>query len=268
MKAIKMRNVSYTYPDGKQALHDINIYIKKHKKTVLLGSNGSGKTTLLMHANGLILPQTGEVLINEQTITEKNVRQLRLNVGFLFDIPDHQLFATTVLQDVAFGPWNKWKDKQIARQKALKAMEEVGILHLQDISPQRLSLGEKKKAAIAGIIAMEPEILICDEPFSGLDPKTSQTFLQLLDRLHSQGTTLILSTHDVDFAYAWADDIIILKEGTVFATGHADLLEDEEQMEEAQLSCPTLARLFSSTPYRPRTIDQATRKIIKLFSNI
>ncbi len=257
--ALEIENLCYAYPDGTRALHGITLKLKKEKKTALLGTNGSGKTTLLYHINGIIPAQEGLIKVKDCPVCKEHIRWIRQEVGLLFDNPDNQLFSTTVFGDVAFGPRNMGLGAGTVEKRVMQALQRVGIEELAGRPPYCLSLGQKKRAAIAGLLAMQPEIMVCDEPFSGLDPAVAGQFRDILDEQKIQGRTLIYSTHDVDLAYSWADEVVIMKEGQILENGTPDLLRDESLMHEACLQLPMLAELFKNSDFKPRTIEQASR---------
>ena len=244
-KTIEIENLCYTYPDGTQALNNLTLTLSLSERTAILGANGSGKSTLLYHLNALIVPQCGSVRIGGQEVTKATADEIRKTVGLLFDNPDNQLFSPTVFDDICFGPLNLKIDKAEASARAKDTMAAVGISHLADKSPYNLSLGQKKRCAIAGILAMRPEIIIMDEPFSGLDPMSLKQFLKILQELSSQGTAQIISTHDVDLAYAWADRVILLSEGRLLCSGGREVLQNRELVEEAGLMLPYLVEIFA-----------------------
>lgn len=257
MIAVEMRKLSYSYHDGTRALQDIELSIKKGKKTAILGSNGSGKTTLLYHFNGTFLPLKGSVTVMGAPLGKNTLRQIRQKVGLLFDNPDNQLISTTVFNDIAFGPRNLKLDKEEVLKRVNNALKMVDIAELKEKPPHNLSLGQKKKTAIAGLLAMEPDILVCDEPFSGLDPHATVQITGILDNLVSRGCTLVFSTHDVDLAYAWADEVVILKEGKILSAGDTALLADKKIMTTALLNIPILAQLFENCDECPRNAKEA-----------
>lgn len=257
--ALEIKNLSYTYPDGTPALNNVNLNIRKQRKTAVVGINGSGKTTLIYHINGIIAAQEGAVKVMKQLVCKENLFNVRKSVGLLFDNPDNQLFSTTVYGDVAFGPRNLKMSQEIIEKKVLEVMDNLEIKELAERPPYSLSLGQKKRAAIAGLFAMEPQIMACDEPFSGLDPAASSQFRDLLNKMIENGTTLIYSTHDVDLAYAWADDVVIMRGGEILSAGTVDLLRDKNVMENASLPIPLLAELFKESEKKPRTIEEAVR---------
>lgn len=264
MKAIEITNLSYSYADGEQALASLQLSIPMGKRTAILGANGSGKTTLIHHLNGIFLAQQGQVRICGQLVQKKNLLDIRKKVGLLFDNPDSQLFSTTVYHDIAFGPRNLGLEEERVNSRVEQAMQAVAIAHLQEKAPYNLSWGQKKRVAIAGILAMQPEIIIFDEPFSGLDPASLQQFMRILEQLYTEGRTLIMSTHDVDIAYAWADEVVILKEGQLLAQGEARLLRERQLMEEASLEVPLLAEIFQGMEHIPRTREAAQQMIQSL----
>lgn len=262
MKAVDIRGLSYSYDDGTKALINLSLNVTRGKRVVLLGANGSGKTTLLHHLNGLLLPQDGYISVMGLQVNKKNLRKIRQLTGMLFDNPDNQLFSTSVFEDVAFGPRNLELDEITVQKRVKEALELVKITDLADKPPYNLSLGQKKRAAIAGVLAMQPDLLVFDEPFSGLDPMAGLHLMVLLKALHNQGKTIIITTHDVDMAYSWADQIIILAEGQVLAEGPVSLLRDKDLMAKACLVVPVLATIFRGTGLYPRTPEEANKLLL------
>lgn len=258
MYALEIDKLSYTYPDGTPALRGINLKIRAAKRTAILGTNGSGKTTLIYHVNGLITAREGTVKVAGSVVEQSSLAAVRRQVGLLFDNPDNQLFSTTVFSDVAFGPRNLSLSEEEVSLRVNDALNKLAIIELAERPPYCLSLGQKKRASIAGLVAMKPQILVCDEPFSGLDPAVSRQFREILDRLIEGGATLIYSTHDVDLAYAWADEVVVMKNGTLLKAGTVELLEDEKLMTEACLPLPLLARIFKNSGYQPRSVEEAS----------
>lgn len=263
-KQIKISQLCYTYKSGTHALKGLTLDIPLNKKTVIMGSNGCGKSTLLYHLNGLYTAQSGSIKINEQELTKDSADEIRKEIGLLFDNPDNQIFSPTVAADVSFGPLNLRLAKEEIDKRVQSAMEEVRITHLAERSPYGLSLGQKKRCAIAGILAMEPKIILMDEPFSGLDPLSLQEFLDILDRLHENGVALIMSTHDVDTAYEWGENFVIMKDGQVLAEGTNEILCDQQLMKEADLDMSSLAKIFKDSPKIPKNKDEAYDYVSKL----
>ena len=263
--AIEIDKLRYRYPDGTLALKDISINIQGRKKIAILGANGSGKSTLLQHFNGLLIAESGDIRIKGMEVEKDNFEKIRKTVGFVFDNPDDQLFATTVFEDIAFGPRNLLLPEEKVTEVVNRVIDIIGIDKLRDRQPHNLSLGQKRKVAIAGVLSMEPDIMVFDEPFSGLDPLSLGQFIDILNKLCDIGHSLIVTTHDVDIAYSWAEEIVIIKDGKVLIQGDVSLLEREEILEEANLKLPTLYEIFSKTEYRPRTKVEAARLIEKLY---
>lgn len=257
MNAIDIQQLSYRYPDGTIALHNISLQVKENKKLAILGANGSGKTTLMMHLNGLNLAQSGSVKIMGEQINPKNLRNVRQKVGVLFDNPDNQLFSTTVFEDIAFGPFNMGCSDEDIRLRTNAAIEQVGIRHLAEKPPHNLSLGQKKKAAIAGLLSMDLQLFIMDEPFSGLDPVSVDEFLDILNTLHQGGRTLVMSTHDVDLAYGWADEVAVISNGELAAFGGTEVLENAALCHQWRLRVPLLYEVFCKTQVRPKNAADA-----------
>ncbi|PHP45867.1 ABC transporter ATP-binding protein [Methanosarcinales archaeon ex4572_44] len=243
VRALEVCNLSYRYPDGTQALKHVNLSVKEGKKTAILGPNGSGKSTLFYHLNGIILPQKGKIIVKGREITKKNVYYVRTTVGLVFQDPDDQLFAPTVWDDLAFGPNNLGLsgDEVAARVEGVLSM--LGIEEFRDRNPDNLSGGEKKKVAIAGVLAMNPEILVFDEPTSGLDPKSTSEMIELMDELASDGRTVIISTHNVDIASSWADYIYILRKGEIYAEGEPEsVFSKDDLLKKTNLTAPVVVR--------------------------
>jgi len=256
--AVRIENLTYTYPNHRRGLVDVSLHIKKGHKTAILGVNGSGKSTLLYHLNGTLVPQRGTVQVLGTPVTAKTLREIRRQVGFLFDYPDHQLFSTTVYQDIKFGLDNYGYPETEKQDRILQVARQLDIEHLLDYPPFQLSLGQKKRVAIAGIMVLEPSIIACDEPFAGLDGYSAMYFKELLDGWARQGKTIIFSTHDVDLTYEWADEVVILREGRVLAAGPvSEVLGNEEVYVRAGLVKPRLFDLFQEAEIRPRCLAEA-----------
>lgn len=259
--AILVENLSYAYPNGLKALENISLEIERGKKTAILGLNGSGKSTLLQHFNGIILPQTGKVKILGMELNKKNLNSIRQKVGFLFDYPDHQLFSTTVYKDIKFGLDNFGCNEEEKERRIEKVSEHLGITELWEKVPHQLSLGQKKKVATAGLLVLMPEIVVCDEPFSGLDSIAFEYFKNLLDSWVREGKTIVFSTHDVDLTYEWADNVLILREGRLLHSGTVDIMTDQAIYEETGLKEPTLYSLFKHKERKVRTLSEAKNLI-------
>jgi cobalt/nickel transport system ATP-binding protein len=233
---IEIKNLQYIYPDGHSAIEDVSFIITHGESVGIVGANGAGKSTLLMLLMGVLFPTKGEVSIGHTPVTKKNLPYIRQRAGMVFQDSDDQLFMTTVYDDVAFGPRNyKFDEKEVSR-RVMEALETVGIPHLKDRAPYKLSGGEKRRAAIASVLAMEPDILIMDEPTSALDPKSRRRLINLLkDFTH----TKIITSHDLDMVFDLCERTIIIKEGKVVGDGPTrDLLTNEKLMDECGLEIP------------------------------
>lgn len=225
---ISIQNLSYAYPDGTQALNGINLSIKANERVALIGANGSGKSTLQLHLNGIILPQEGQVMIGEWTVSPQHLKEIRNFVGLVFQNPDNQLFMPTVWEDVAFGPMNLGlRDKEL-QERVYQAMAAV------DIDPEwygqrntdNLSGGEKKRIAIAGVLAMQPQVLVFDEPSAQLDPRSRRQLIQLLQTLP---LTQLIATHDLDLALELCDRTVVLSQGRIVFDGQTEKVMSEPE---------------------------------------
>ena len=271
MHAIEVCNLSYSYPDGTQALKEVNLSVEDGKKTAILGPNGSGKSTLFYHLNGIFLPQTGRVIVKGREITKKNLDWIRSTVGLVFQNPDDQLFAPTVKDDVSFGPSNLRLPGEEVEKRVGESLEIVGMTGFERVPPHHLSTGQKKRVAIAGILAMDPEILVFDEPLSGLDPRGQTELIELLDELNAEGKTIVVSTHDVDFASAWADEIYLLQRGMVYARGHpSEIFSDERAVRATDLRFPVVVKAHREFEAHGiyEKVDRIPLSIIDLVENL
>ncbi|HRY16739.1 MAG: ABC transporter ATP-binding protein [Candidatus Competibacteraceae bacterium] len=260
---LAVRDLEYVYPGGVAALRGLDLRIEQGRKLAILGSNGSGKTTLLLHLNGLCKPTRGEIRLEGQPVSydHRALNDWRRRVGLILQEPDDQLFAATVSQDVSFGPLNLGLSNADARERVREALEALRILHLADRATHTLSFGQKKRVAIAGVLAMRPEILVLDEPTAGLDSHGVTHLLGALEQLHEAGATLVFSTHDVELAYAWADDVAVFHDGVVLRQGETvAMLSDRELLRRARLRCPLLlevaealgVEVSAASPFRSR----------------
>ncbi len=248
MKTIlEVKDLKYNYPDGTEALKGINLKIEEGEMIALLGSNGAGKSTLFLQFNGIYEPTEGTVEIEGKTLEydRQSLLAAREKVGIVFQNPDDQLFAPTVMEDVSFGPMNMGLDVEEVKKRALDALEKVGVPELVQKPPHHLSGGQKKRVAIAGILAMKPKIMVLDEPTSGLDPNGASSIMQLLYDLNAEGMTIIISTHDVDLVPMYSDDIEVIVDGRLVKSGTCkEVFGDMEVIKEADLRLPWIGQLF------------------------
>jgi cobalt/nickel transport system ATP-binding protein len=237
---------SHVYPDGSVGIHEMCFYVQKHEIVALCGPNGAGKSTLIEHLNGLLTPSEGKITLNGRIISGQQRKDLWKEVGVVFQQADDQLFAPTVLDDVMFGPMNLGMTKDAAKHEALAALESVGALDLVDKLPNYLSGGQKRLIAIAGILAMKPEIIVLDEPTSDLDPLNSDRIGQLiLDVKEKFGISVVIATHDLDLAARIADRICLVRDGSVFAEGSpADIFYNTDLIASAGLKLPQVVHVY------------------------
>ena len=265
MSAITLKNLSYTYskktPYEKLALDNINLEIQEGEFVGLVGATGSGKSTLIQHLNGLIKTQEGEVEVAGMNAKDKKtLKKLRFTVGMVLQYPEYQLFEDTVAKDIAFGPKNMKLSKEEIDRRVRNAMEVVGLPYeiFAERSPFELSGGEKRRAAIAGVIAMEPQILVLDEPVAGLDPAGRREILELIAKLKKEvSPTIIMVSHYMDDIAAMATRIVALKDGKIVADGAPErVFGDREKAREAGLDLPSAAKIADRL--RARGIDVST----------
>jgi cobalt/nickel transport system ATP-binding protein len=227
---LEVCNVHHVYPEGGAGLAGCSVNIRRGSRNALLGANGSGKTTLLQQLNGLLRPRSGTILIDGEPLdySRNGLSALRRRVGLVFQNPDRQLFSASVFEDVSFGPLNLGLDEAEVRERVARSLAVVGMTAMADRPVHHLSFGQKKRVCIAGVLAMQPEVLLLDEPMAGLDVAAQTELLAVLDDLSGRGITIVLSTHDVDFAYRWADDIHVLAAGRCVASFDAGRLPEQE----------------------------------------
>ncbi len=247
MPILEARNVQYVYADGTKALQDIDVTVMDGKKVALIGPNGAGKSTLMLTFNGILRPTSGEVLFRGAPMkySSSALREIRRKVGMVFQNPDDQIFAPTVYQDVAFGPVNLGFPKEKVDRYVGYALSYVGLSGYEKRPPHHLSGGEKKRVAIAGVLAMEPEVMILDEPTSNLDPATAEEMMEMLDELNCGGKTIIISTHDVELAYRWADDVMLMEGGRLLGCGSpSQIFDDPELIARSRLKMPQIVDVY------------------------
>ena len=244
---LSTENLSFTYPDGTRALKNINIEIEKGEKVAIIGPNGAGKSTLFSHFNGLTEPTSGCVKIEGKPISfEKDeLLKVRQKVGIVFQDPNDQLFAPTVKEDIAFGPMNLGLSYDEVEKRVEDALKMVGMENYEDKTPHHLSGGQQKRIAIAGIIAMKPELMILDEPTAGLDPDGVEKVLNIMNKLNEEGMTLIISSHDIDMISKYADKIFVLYNGEIIESGNKNkIFSDMELLKKAHLRTPITTEIL------------------------
>lgn len=240
---LETRNLCCSYETSKNALQDVSVQIRTGEKIAVLGSNGAGKSTFFLSLNGILKPRSGEVLLREKKISHdrKSLLELRKQVGIVFQDPDNQIIASTVMGEISFGPMNLRLPEKEVRRRTEEAMTYMNLSTYGDRSPHYLSGGEKKRVSIADIIAMKSEILLFDEPTASLDPKNAALLEDTLTRLSRDGNTILLSTHDVDFAFRWANRILVFHQGRLLGDGPPEqIFSDSSLLAEASLKRPVL----------------------------
>ncbi len=263
---ITLQQVSYTYqantPFEGRALFGVDLEIVEGSYTALIGHTGSGKSTILQLLNGLNVPTAGVVLIDETVITptsvNKDIKQVRKKVGLVFQFPESQVFDETVLQDVAFGPQNFGVSKEDAERTAREKLALVGIdEELFERSPFELSGGQMRRVAIAGILAMEPHVLVLDEPTAGLDPAGRKELMAIFKELHQMGMTIVLVTHLMDDVADFADFVYVLEKGKVVRSGRPSaVFQEVDFMESIQLGVPKITKFAANLERRGLVFDQ------------
>lgn len=224
--AIRIRGLAYSYPDGHQALRDIDLCIGPGEKVALVGPNGAGKSTMLLHLNGILTGQQGEVAVGDMPVVPRNLRQVRAMVGMVFQNPDDQLFSPTVFDDVAYGPLYMGLAEAEIRERVARALRQVDMEGYAARTSHHLSLGEKKRISLATVLSMDATVLALDEPSSGLDPRARRSLIRLLRQL---GQTMLVSTHDLRLVRELCSRMVILDQGIIVADGPIEaLLADEE----------------------------------------
>ena len=270
---IETVDLTYYYGNNDRAsLSSVNVKIRKGVKTVILGANGAGKSTLFYHFNGVFVPTGGRILFDGEPFSyrRKAMRALRTRVCVVLQNPDDQIFGQTVEADVAYGPTNLKLPEDEIKARVDEALDLVGLSDLRDRNTLQLSYGQRKRLALAGALAMRPEVLVMDEPTAGLDPQMALELMELAEQLHHTGTTVVLSTHDVDLAYAWADEIHVLRKGGLIYSGPSEgFYSDPVQVYMTGLMQPSMflinknlsdMRGVSEAPF-PRTETQLISKM-------
>lgn len=233
---LDVHGLAYAYPDGHQALFGVDLHVHRGERVALLGPNGAGKTTLVLHLNGILAGGAGSVAVSGLPVTKANLQEIRRRVGIVFQDPDDQLFMASVRQDVAFGPANLGLRGAELDRRVMAALDRVGMADFADRPPHHLSFGQRRRVAVATVLAMEPEILVLDEPSSNLDPASRR---ELADILRSLDVTVLMVTHDLPYALELCPRSVVLSHGTVVADGTTyDVLTDEALMRANRLELP------------------------------
>ena len=274
---LEVKNIKYSYNADYQALKGVSLKVEKGDMVALLGKNGAGKSTLFLHLNGIYQPDEGQVFIDGEELKydKKSLLKFRQKVGIVFQNPDDQIFAPTVEEDVAFGPLNLGLPMEEVQDRVEEALSRVGMSGFEKTAPHHLSGGQKKRVAIAGILAMKPEVMVLDEPTAGLDPQGVVDLSILLNELNDEGITIVISTHEVDLVPNYAKKVFVLVDGLLIAEGTPkEIFAKPEILEQANLKVPIVTNLFQQLENEgfdmkgdyPLTIDEAKDKFLELLN--
>ena len=275
---INFEQVSHTYngrtPMEKRVLYDVNLDISSGSFTCIIGHTGSGKSTLMQHLNALLLPSTGTVrvpggaVVANEKVNRKSVKGIRQQVGLVFQFPEYQLFETTVLKDMMFGPLNYGKSKSEAEGLARQAAATVGLSEdLLEKSPFELSGGQMRRVAIGGILAMDPAVVVLDEPTAGLDPRGRKEILDIFANLQQDGKTIVVATHDMDLVANYADHVIVMCQGEKLLDGPPKtVFSQDETIKKAGIYLPTSAEIyrdvFGDGEELPLTLEDFVERVV------
>ena len=243
---LQVKDLSFSYGE-EPVLKDVNLIIRRGERIAVMGSNGAGKSTFFLNLNGVLKPDSGEILLGGTKIGKKELNLLRKKVGFVFQDADSQIIAANVRAEISFGPMNLGMERGEVIRRVDAAISYLGLEELQQRAPHYLSGGEKKQVSIADILAMEPDLLIFDEPMAALDPMNAQRVEDILNQLHEDGKTLLIATHDVDFAWRFADRILVFCDGMLIGDGTpSEIFAQKEMMERAHLKKPSIMEVWDA----------------------
>jgi cobalt/nickel transport system ATP-binding protein len=264
---VDLRCEAHTYPDGTVGVHDVDFSVYPSEVVALVGGNGAGKSTLLEHLNATLVPDDGELVVDGTTITERNKEYARKEVGFVFQDADTQLVAPTVLDDVLFGLQNYGVADDDARARAREALATVDAGHLEDRVPHYLSGGEKRLVGLAGVLVLEPSVVVLDEPLAGLDPERSRLVADRITQIHEAGISVVLSTHDLEFAAEVADRVCVMADGNIVGSGTPQtVFYDDVLLENANLHPPSAVRIAREAGLTPTAQPVTEADLISLLT--
>lgn len=244
---VSVRDLRYSYAGEREILKGINIDIHEGEKVAVVGTNGAGKSTFFLNLNGVLTPDGGQIIYRGKMMSrsKQDLMELRRAIGIVFQDADNQIIATTVMGEVSFGPMNLKLPREEVIARVDEALQYMNILDFKDRAPHYLSGGEKKRVTIADIIAMHSEVIIFDEPTASLDPFNAMMLEEVLQKLSDQQKTMLISTHDIDFAYRWAQRVIVFCEGRIIADGTpVEVFRKESVLRQANLKKPTLLEVY------------------------
>lgn len=244
---LQVRDLQYAYSDEKMALRGVNLDIRQGERIAVMGSNGAGKSTFFLNINGVLQSEHGEIFYRGQKMTKKTMNDLRKNVGIVFQDADSQIIASTVQAEVSFGPMNLKLSRNDVKDRVNEALAYMNLTDFRNRPPHYLSGGEKKRVSIADIIAMHPEIIIFDEPTAALDPVNADMLEEVLEKMAQEGKTIMISTHDVDFAYRWAERVVVFCDGKIIADDDPlAVFSNETVIRQANLKRPMMLDIFEA----------------------
>ena len=244
---LQVRDLQYAYSDEKMALKGVDLDIRQGERIAVMGSNGAVKSTFFLNINGVLQSEHGEIFYRGQKMTKKTMNDLRKNVGIVFQDADSQIIASTVQSEVSFGPMNLKLSRNDVRDRVDEALSYMNLTDFRHRPPHYLSGGEKKRVSIADIIAMHPEIIIFDEPTAALDPVNADMLEEVLEKMAQEGKTIMISTHDVDFAYRWAERVVVFCDGKIIADdAPLAVFSNETVIRQANLKRPMMLDIFET----------------------
>lgn len=269
---LEIKDICFAY-GKKEILKHIGMKVRRGERIAVMGPNGAGKSTFFLNLNGVLQADSGEIFLAGQKITKKELSTLRKKIGFVFQDADSQIIAPNVRAEISFGPMNMGLTRAEVGKRVDDAVAYLSLEDLQERAPHYLSGGEKKRVSIADILAMEPEVLIFDEPMAALDPMNAERVEEILTRLHEEGKTLLIATHDVDFAYRFADRVLVFSEGSLLADGKpAEIFQKEELLKKTHLKKPAVLQVWEALlksgkvteeEAYPVTVDEVVKGILQ-----
>jgi energy-coupling factor transport system ATP-binding protein len=243
---LEVQDIHYAYASGVEALKGVSLTVKDGEFVAVMGQNGAGKTTLIKHFNGLLKPTKGKVLVDSVETTKTSVATLARNVGFVFQNPDHQLFSESVDEEIAFALKNFGYDKEVIEQRVSWAVNLLGLSQYRKTSPFMLSGGERKRVALASVLAWDPKMLVLDEPTIGQDHRQKENLRQFIMQMQTQGKTVVTVTHDVEFVAECSPRVVLMQDGKIVADGPSkDILTDPDVLQRSSIVLPQVAQVFS-----------------------
>ncbi|MEJ8544261.1 energy-coupling factor ABC transporter ATP-binding protein [Brevibacillus borstelensis] len=262
---IRFDNISFGYEAGKQAIKNVSLSVERGEFIAIIGGNGSGKTTLAKHCNGLYKPTSGTVTVKGRDTRELSVAELSRIVTYCYQNPDHQIFQSTVFEEVAFGPKNMGLPQAEVEKRVTEALRAVGLEHMRTAEPYFSSKGTRQKIAVASILAMKPEAIVLDEPTTGLDYRGVREIMQLLQKLHRDGHTIIVVTHDMKLVAEYALRVLVMHQGTLLRDGTpGEVFACSDVLQKAQVEAPSVYRFGVAAGWNepvPLTLEQAKARV-------